>query len=39
MENAIAWFGMHTVTHHLDERLVGTRHAEDGRLYSRSQSS
>ena len=81
IENAVAWFGSHTVTHHLDvvdrvaasivdtltavgstvrfynvngyefmtlksddvskrfrslfgERLVGTRHAEDGRLYA-----
>ena len=81
VENAVAWFGEHTVTHHLDvvdrvavsivntltaegstvrfynangyefmtlksddvskrfeslldERLVGTRHAEDGRLYA-----
>jgi hypothetical protein len=81
IENAVAWFGAHTVTHHLDvvdrvavsivntltadgstvrfynangyefmtlksddvskrfeslldERLVGTRHAEDGRLYA-----
>lgn len=81
VENAVAWFGAHTVTHHLDvvdrvaasivntltaegstvriynangyefmtlksddvskqfkslfdERLVGTRHAEDGRLYA-----